>query len=89
MMVRFFFFPSVFVSLVIQRASNPCAVFAGKIHTVHTAVLAGYFWLVFPSKLWPLAVFFGVCCSLTEQTSLERRLRWAVDSAHPPEVYPS
>lgn len=56
----------MFVSPVIQGASNPCAVFAGKIHTVHTAALAGYFWLAFPSKPWPLAVFWGVCCSLTE-----------------------
>lgn len=62
----FFFSKCVFVSPVIQGASNPCAVFAGKIHTVHTAALAGYFWLAFPSKPWPLAVFWGVCCSLTE-----------------------
>lgn len=54
------FFPSVFVSPVIQGASNPCAVFAGKIPTVHTAALAGYFWLAFPSKPRPLAVFWGV-----------------------------
>lgn len=53
-------FPSVFVSPVIQGASNPRAVFAGKICTVHTAAPAGYFWLAFPSKPWPLAGFWGM-----------------------------
>lgn len=53
-----FFFPNMFVSPVIQGASNPRAVFARKSHTVHTAALAGYFWLAFPCKPWPFAVIW-------------------------------
>lgn len=49
----------MFVSPVSQGASNPRAVFARKSHTVHTAVLAVYFWLAFPCKPWPFAVIWG------------------------------
>lgn len=67
----------MFVSPVIQGASNPRAVFAGKICTVHTAAPAGYFWLAFPSKPWPLAGFWGV---LLPDSANQARGETSVDS---------
>ena len=70
----------MFVSPVIKETTNPRAVFARKSHTVHTAALAGYFWLAFPCKPWPFAVFFGGCvapCGV-EQAQGDTWVDWTV-----------
>lgn len=66
----------MFVSPVIQETSNPRAVFARKSHTVHTAALAGYFWLAFPCKPWPFAVFLGGVLLLSEWSRHKGTLGW-------------